>query len=62
VQVAQALAAECGVADTRFVLSDVSEATAALPGDAEKADPVFTTRGTMGWISTARLANGQCPH
>jgi hypothetical protein len=55
VQAAQALAAECGVANARFVISDVLGATAALPGDADKADPVFTTRGTIGWISATRL-------
>jgi SAM-dependent methyltransferase len=49
VQAAQALAAECGVANARFVLSDVLEAPAALPGEAGKFDLVFTTWGTIGW-------------
>ncbi len=46
----------------RFVLSDVLAAPAALPGEADKFDPVFTTWGTIGWNSTVRLANGECPH
>ncbi len=48
VQAAQALAAECGVANARFVLSDVLEAPAALPGEAGKFDLLFTTWGTIG--------------
>lgn len=52
---AQALAAECGVAErTRFVESDVLETQAALPGEAASHDLVFTTWGTIAWLPDLR--------
>lgn len=44
------LAAEYGLANTRFVLSDVLEAPAALAEDREAFDLVFTTWGTIWWL------------
>jgi 2-polyprenyl-3-methyl-5-hydroxy-6-metoxy-1,4-benzoquinol methylase len=58
VQAAQALAAECGVANARFVLSDVLEAPAALPGEAGKFDLVFTTWAPSAGTRTS-LAGGR---
>jgi SAM-dependent methyltransferase len=51
VEAARALAAECGAANARFVLSDVLEAPAALPAEAGAFDLVFTTWGTVTWYS-----------
>jgi SAM-dependent methyltransferase len=46
---ARALAAECGVANARFVESDVLEAACTLP-DLGRFDLVFTTWGTITWL------------
>lgn len=50
VAAATALAAECGVPQARFVLSDVAGASAALPGLEGQFDLVFTSWGTIGWL------------
>jgi hypothetical protein len=44
------------------MFSDVLEAPVALPGEADKIAPVLANWGTIGWNSTVRLANGECPH
>jgi SAM-dependent methyltransferase len=49
IEAATSLAAECGVTNTRFVLSDVLEAPTALPGEVGSFDLVFTTWGTVTW-------------
>lgn len=47
---ARGLAAECGVTNARFVLSDVLATPAALPDDAGAFDLVFTSWGTICWL------------
>jgi len=47
---ARSLAAECGLTNTRFVLSDVLCTPAALPEDAGAFDLVFTSWGTICWL------------
>lgn len=49
-EAAAALAAECGLSGTRFVLSDVQEVPTALPQDAGAFDLVFTSWGTICWL------------
>ncbi len=49
VEAARVLAAECGAAAARFVVADVLDAPAALPGEAGAFDLVFTTFGTITW-------------
>ncbi len=51
---AQALAAEVGARDTRFVLSDVLEVPETLPDEAGRHDLVFTSWGTIGWLPDIR--------
>lgn len=46
---ARALAAECGVANVRFVEGDVLEAARTLP-ELGRFDLVFTTWGTVTWL------------
>jgi SAM-dependent methyltransferase len=50
IEAARAFAAECGVANARFVLSDVYAAPDALPGEAASFDLVFVTWGAIGWL------------
>lgn len=47
---ARRLAAECGLTNARFVLSDVLAAPAALPDEAGAFDLVFTSWGTICWL------------
>ncbi|WP_170984821.1 bifunctional 2-polyprenyl-6-hydroxyphenol methylase/3-demethylubiquinol 3-O-methyltransferase UbiG [Roseomonas sp. AR75] len=47
---AAALAAECGLPDTRFVLADAQDVPAALPDEAGAFDLVFTSWGTICWL------------
>jgi SAM-dependent methyltransferase len=47
---ARDLAARCGVANIRFVLSDVLDTPRAIPEEAGAFDLVFTTWGTIGWL------------
>jgi SAM-dependent methyltransferase len=47
---ARSLAAECGLTNTRFVLSDVLAAPAALAEDGAAFDLVFTSWGTIWWL------------
>jgi SAM-dependent methyltransferase len=47
---ARSLAAACGLANTRFVLSDVLATPAALPEEAGAFDLVFTSWGTICWL------------
>lgn len=49
-EAARRLAAECGMANTRFVLSDVLETPAAIPEEAGAFDLVFTVWGTITWL------------
>jgi SAM-dependent methyltransferase len=50
VAAANALAAEVGATQARFVLTDVYGTPAALPGRAGGFDLVFTSWGTIGWL------------
>ncbi len=50
VEAARALSRECGLANTRFVLSDLYAAPDALPGEAASFDLVFTSWGVIGWL------------
>jgi SAM-dependent methyltransferase len=49
-EAARRLAAECGMANTRFELSDVLETPAAIPEEAGAFDLVFTVWGTITWL------------
>jgi SAM-dependent methyltransferase len=49
-EAARKLAAECGVTNTRFVLSDVLETPSAIPEEAGAFDLVFTCWGTITWL------------
>jgi SAM-dependent methyltransferase len=49
-EAARRLAAECGVANARFVLADVLETPAAMPEEAGRFDLVFTVWGTITWL------------
>jgi SAM-dependent methyltransferase len=49
-EAARSLAAECGITNTRFVLSDVLETPSAIPEEAGAFDLVFTAWGTITWL------------
>lgn len=49
-EAARGLAAECGVTNIRFVLSDVLETPIAIPEEAGAFDLVFTSWGTITWL------------
>jgi len=50
IESARAFAAELGLAQTRFVISDLYAAPAALPDEAGRFDLVFVTWGTICWL------------
>jgi SAM-dependent methyltransferase len=50
VEAATQLAAACGAANVRFVLSDVLASAQAMPGEAQSFSLVFTSWGTICWL------------
>ena len=51
IELARALAADLGIADARFVRSDLYDLPAALEGD---FDIVYTSRGALNWLPDMR--------